>query len=152
MANSPPAQVATMKRMQWVLIPVMIIGTSFLSAAVNLMAVALAAATAVSQAIISNPSARRALGIPMLSQPPPPPPAPAYEAPRQPETLKQKLTGELDTMKKGLTDTMDKFGGSFRGTEADQAEKKRREARRKLEEKRSEQERRSFEEKYKGKK
>lgn len=146
-----------LKKMKFVLAPVMFIGTSFLSSAVNLMGVALAIATLISQAALNNNAIRRSLGISPLIPPPPPaqPAIPAmgvYEAPRQAESVRDKLSNNLTEIKDGFRSTVDKMTGQVSGSAEEQAEKKRRQMIQKLEEKRAQQEREHFEQKYKGKK
>jgi YidC/Oxa1 family membrane protein insertase len=141
------------------------IGTTFLSAAVNLMTVSLGASTLVTALILNIPSIRRALGLPLG----PADEAPAqqqqnkvqYEAPRAPESasssqgmagLRERLTSSLDDMKKGVSESVSNYTGTYSGTEQERAERKRKEMIRKLEDLRKQQEREQFEQKYKGKK
>lgn len=141
-------------KMKWVIGPIMLIGTSFLSSAVNLMGLSLAAATFVSQALLNSPSVRKALGIPLNPEPKAPAVAPglSYEAPRQPQSMREKLEENLGEMKKGFNDSISKVTGQVSGSAEDQAAKKRKDLIKKLEEKRQQQEKDHFEQKYKGKK
>ncbi|KAG5930083.1 hypothetical protein E4U42_003092 [Claviceps africana] len=153
--NIPENQWKMLKKLTYVFGAVGFIATSFLSAAVNLMAVALGAATLVTAIILNNAVVRHAVGLPPHAPPTPSPPQATYEAPRAakaPETnLRERLNTNLNDMKKGLSEQFSNYTGSYTGTEEDKAEKRRRELIRKLEETRKQQERDEFEKKYKGK-
>ncbi|TFA98819.1 hypothetical protein CCMA1212_009440 [Trichoderma ghanense] len=160
--HTPQQQRKMLKPMMYIFGTVGFIGTTFLSAAVNLMTVSLGASTLVTALILNVPSVRRALGLPLG----PADEAPAqqqqnkvqYEAPRAaPETpgiagLRERLTSSLDDMKKGVSESVSNYTGTYSGTEQERAERKRREMIRKLEDLRKQQEREQFEQKYKGKK
>ncbi|OTA07750.1 hypothetical protein A9Z42_0086630 [Trichoderma parareesei] len=154
-----------LKPMMYIFGTVGFIGTTFLSAAVNLMTVSLGASTLVTALILNIPSIRRALGLPLG----PADETPAqqqnkvqYEAPRAPEAaaaasqgmagLRERLTSSLDDMKKGVSESVSNYTGTYSGTEQERAERKRKEMIRKLEDLRKQQEREQFEQKYKGKK
>lgn len=132
------------------------VATSFLSAAVNLMAVALGAATLITAVVLNNAVVRRTVGLPPhVTQTSSAPQQVTYEAPRAanaPEAgLRERLNTNLNDMKKGLSDQFSSYTGTYSGTEEEKAEKKRKELMRKLEETRKRQEREEFEKKYKGK-
>ncbi|KAG6006462.1 hypothetical protein E4U21_007006 [Claviceps maximensis] len=166
--NVPEQQRKMLKTMTYVFGVVGFIGTSFLSSAVNLMTVAIGAATLLTAILLNHAVVRRAVGLP----PPAPPTSPSrqavYEAPRTgtgtaaedadasasvPEPgLRERLNTNLNEMKKGLSEQFSSYTGSYTGTEQEKAEKKRREVLRRLEETRKQQEREEFERKYKGKK
>ncbi|ODA82506.1 hypothetical protein RJ55_01013 [Drechmeria coniospora] len=147
---APEAQRKMLKNMTYIFGVVGFVGTTFLSAAVNLMTVALGAATLLQSIILNNAAVRRAVGLP-----PPPVEAPkkgTYEAPRDgsvPKGLRERLTGNLDDMKKGFSEQVTNYTGQYSGTEAEKAERKRKDLLRKLEETRKQQEREEFEKKYK---
>jgi hypothetical protein len=142
-----------LKTMSYVLVPVMLIATSFLSAAINLMGVTVAAFTMITGRILLNNKFRAAMGIPPVVPPAPKPVEQlSYEAPRQqPATIREKLTDNLEDVKKGFSESVTKMTGSVRGTDKDRAERQRKESIQKLEDKRADEERRLFEEKYKRK-
>ncbi|EGR49609.1 uncharacterized protein TRIREDRAFT_121436 [Trichoderma reesei QM6a] len=163
--HTPKQQRKMLKPMMYIFGTVGFIGTTFLSAAVNLMTVSLGASTLVTALILNIPSIRRALGLPLG----PADEAPAqqqqnkvqYEAPRAPESasssqgmagLRERLTSSLDDMKKGVSESVSNYTGTYSGTEQERAERKRKEMIRKLEDLRKQQEREQFEQKYKGKK
>lgn len=134
------------------------IGTTFLSAAVNLMTVALGASTLITAVILNAPAVRRAVG---LSVTPVDGAIPAatqaqYEAPRPSAPgltgVKDKLNSSLNDMKKSFSEQVGNYTGTYSGTEQEKAEKKRKEMLRKLEDMRKKQEQEEFERKYKGKK
>ncbi|KAG6011404.1 hypothetical protein E4U43_008340 [Claviceps pusilla] len=156
--NTPEQQKKMLKTMTYIFGVVGFIGTSFLSAAVNLMTVAIGAATLLTAIVLNNPIVRHAVRLPPLASPPSPSSSPRqaiYEAPRAggPETgLRERLETNLNDMKKGLTEQFSNYTGTYTGTEQDKAEKKRKELIRKLEETRKQQERDEFERKYKSKK
>jgi YidC/Oxa1 family membrane protein insertase len=139
----------------------MLVCTSWLSAGLNLMGAALAGATLVQQYILQIPSVRSALGI---RQPPPSKPALAptptpvssqdavYEAPRQSTSVREKLSSNLNEMRQGISESLEKFTGQARGSATEEAEKRRKQMIKKLEDTRAQQERDHFEKKYKGKK
>lgn len=155
-----------LKTMVYVLGPVMLIGTSFLSAAVNLMGVAFGVATLATTVCLNNNAVRRILSIPELEPPVasvdpaanPTSPAPGtehltpmYEAPRKTQTLTEKMSSSFDDAKKAVSDKMASAGGAMSSTAEEKAEKRRKEQIRKMEEKRLQQERDHFEAKYKKK-
>ncbi|PTB69362.1 hypothetical protein BBK36DRAFT_1186882 [Trichoderma citrinoviride] len=161
--HTPQQQRKMLKPMMYIFGTVGFVGTTFLSAAVNLMTVSLGAATLLTALILNVPSIRRALGLPLG----PADEAPAagspskvqYEAPRTSTTetpgmagLRERLTSSLDDMKKGVSESVSNYTGTYSGTEQERAERKRREMIRKLEDLRKQQEREQFEQKYKGKK
>ena len=137
----------------WVVGPLGFIVTTFLSAAVNLMALSFGASTLVTAIILNNHTVRKLIGLP-TEIPGNAPQAIKYEAPR-PATegnMRERLTANLNEMKKGVSDQVTNFTGSYSGTETERAERKRKELLRKLETTRREQEREEFEKKYKGRK
>lgn len=161
--HSTVQQQKMMNKMKWVLAPIMLIGTSFLSAGVNIMGLTLAASTMATQVLLNVPSVRTLFGIPPIVPPPTPAPEPAkpvgsgaagltYEAPRQPLTMREKLEENLGEMKQGFQESITKMTGRAAGSAEEQAAKTRRDAIRKLEETRAKQEREHFEQKYKNKK
>ncbi|KAL7805114.1 60Kd inner membrane domain-containing protein [Trichoderma aethiopicum] len=159
--HTPQQQRKMLKPMMYIFGTVGFIGTTFLSAAVNLMTVSLGASTLVTALILNVPSIRRALGLPLGPADEPSQQAQnklQYEAPRAtPETpgmagLRERLTSSLDDMKKGVSESVSNYTGTYSGTEQERAERKRREMIRKLEDLRKQQEREQFEQKYKGKK
>ena len=151
--------------MTYVVTPIMFIGTSFLSAGVNLMGVAFGATTLLTTALLNNNSFRRSFDIPPIdtrprevkvtlpeNSPPAPgsePAVPTYEAPRQAQSFKQSISSSIQEAKKAVTDKMANASGSVSQSAEEKAEKRRRELIRKLEDKRSQQERENFESKYK---
>ncbi|KAL6879213.1 60Kd inner membrane domain-containing protein [Trichoderma novae-zelandiae] len=162
--HTPQQQRKMLKPMMYIFGTVGFIGTTFLSAAVNLMTVSLGASTLLTAIILNVPSVRRSLGLPVGSPDEAAAAAAAspqkqvqYEAPRTPETpgmagLRERLTTSLDDMKKGVSESVSNYTGTYSGTEQERAERKRREMIRKLEDLRKQQEREQFEQKYKGKK
>ena len=131
--------------------------TIFLSSAVNLMGASFAAATLIFSSIVNTIPVRSALGLPTV-----PPEDPnkkvTYEAPRAADAasassqgMRERLTASLNDAKKGFSDQMSNYTGTYSSTEQEKAEKKRKELMRKLEENRKTQEREEFEKKYKGK-
>ncbi|KAH8733944.1 60Kd inner membrane protein-domain-containing protein [Ilyonectria robusta] len=152
MVNSkyaPASQKAMMKKMMWVFGTVGFIGTTFLSAGVNLMMVSTGAATLLQAVVLNNATIRRAVGLPILKVD-----EVKYEAPRPTSPgitgLRERLTNNLGDMKKSVTDQVGSYTGNYAGTEAERAEKKRKETMRKLETMRKQLERDEFQKKYKG--
>ncbi|KAM0433920.1 hypothetical protein ACHAPT_003864 [Fusarium lateritium] len=146
---TPASQKAMMKKMMWVFGTVGFIGTTFLSAGVNLMMVSTGSATLLTAVILNNETVRLALGLPILEVE-----KPKYEPPRVTESsgvsgLRERLTDNLNDMKKGLSDQVNNYTGQYAGTEQERAEKKRQEQMRKLEDMRRKLERDEFEKKYK---
>lgn len=155
--HTPEQQRKMLKTMTYVFGVVGFVGTSFLSAAVNLMTVALGAATLITAVVLNNAVVRRTVGLPPhdATQTSSAPRQATYEAPRAanaPEAgLRERLNTNLNDMKKGLSDQFSNYTGTYSGTEEEKAEKKRKELIRKLEETRKRQEREEFEKKYKSK-
>ncbi|KAH7165678.1 60Kd inner membrane protein-domain-containing protein [Dactylonectria macrodidyma] len=152
MVNSkyaPASQKAMMKKMMWVFGTVGFIGTTFLSAGVNLMMVSTGFATLVQAVILNNSVVRRLVGLPILQVE-----EVKYEAPRPTSPgitgLRERLTDNLDGMKKSVTDQLGSYTGNYAGTEQERNEKKRRENIRKIEDMRRQLERDEFQKKYKG--
>ncbi|KAF4120725.1 YidC/Oxa1 family membrane protein insertase [Geosmithia morbida] len=170
-ANSPKSQQGMVKMMKYILVPVMLFGTSFLSAAVNLMGVSFGFATLINTVILNNNAVRRSLGIPELHRAQKLPasiPTTAlagsagsatsaqkliYEPPRpqQAISLREQFSRQLDDARKAATEKMSNLTGQAGVSAQDKAEKKRKEQLRNLEAKRRAQEREHFESKYKGK-
>ncbi|KAI5461674.1 60Kd inner membrane protein-domain-containing protein [Mariannaea sp. PMI_226] len=151
MVNSkyaPAQQKAMMKKMMWVFGTVGFIGTTFLSAGVNLMMVSTGSATLLQAVLLNNESVRRVVGLPIL-----PVEEIKYQAPRPVSPgisgLRERLTNNLDDMKKGLSQQVSNYTGQHQGTESEKAEKKRQENLRKMEEMRRQLERDEFQKKYK---
>ncbi|KAJ6438210.1 OXA1-like protein [Purpureocillium lavendulum] len=150
---TPEAQRKMLKNMTYVFGVVGFIGTTFLSSAVNLMTVALGASTLLQSIILNIPAVRSVFNLP-----PAPVDAPktvTYEAPRGGAAaptggLRERLTTNLDDMKKGFSEQVTNYTGQYQGTEAEKAERKRKDLMRKLEDTRKQQERDEFEKKYKG--
>lgn len=146
-----------LKTMTYVFGVVGFIGTTFLSAAVNLMTVALGASTLITAIVLNNALVRRTVGLPPhpTATPTPTTKQTTYEAPRAANTpepgLRERLNTSLNDMKKGMSDQITNYTGTYSGTDEEKAERKRRELIRKLEETRKQQERDEFERKYKGK-
>ncbi|KAL6805328.1 60Kd inner membrane domain-containing protein [Trichoderma sp. SZMC 28012] len=156
--HTPKQQRKMLKPMMYIFGTVGFIGTTFLSAAVNLMTVALGGSTLLTALILNIPSIRRSLGLPNgpVDEAVAPKKTIQYEAPRT-ETpgmagLRERLTSSLDDMKKGVSESVSNYTGTYSGTEQEKAERKRRELIRQLETTRKQQEREQFELKYKGKK
>lgn len=157
---TPQQQRKMLKPMMYIFGTVGFVGTTFLSAAVNLMTVALGASTLLTALILNIPSIRRSLGLPVGPVDEAPAAAPQkkmqYEAPRAEAPglsgLRERLTTSLDDMKKGVSDSVSNYTGTYSGTEQEKAERKRREMIRRLEDTRKQQEREQFELKYKSKK
>ncbi|KPM37117.1 hypothetical protein AK830_g9440 [Neonectria ditissima] len=152
MVNSkyaPASQKAMMKKMMWVFGTVGFIGTTFLSAGVNLMMVSTGFATLLQALILNNEAVRRLVGLPILEVQ-----EVKYEAPRPTSPgitgLRERLTNNLNDMKKGVTDQVGSYTGNYAGTEAERAEKKRKETMAKIENMRRQLERDEFQKKYKG--
>ncbi|EEU44912.1 uncharacterized protein NECHADRAFT_48589 [Fusarium vanettenii 77-13-4] len=146
---TPASQKAMMKKMMWVFGTVGFIGTTFLSAGVNLMMVSTGSATLLTALILNNETVRVAFGLPILEVE-----KPKYEPPRVTQSsgvsgLRERLTDNLNDMKKGLSDQVNNYTGQYAGTEQERAEKKRREQMQKLEDMRRKLERDEFEKKYK---
>ncbi|KAF5021741.1 hypothetical protein F66182_6191 [Fusarium sp. NRRL 66182] len=152
MVNSkytPASQKAMLKKMMWVFGTVGFIGTTFLSAGVNLMMVSTGSATLVTALVLNNETVRRALNLPILEVE-----KPKYVPPRPTQSsglggLRERLTENLNDAKKGLSDQVSNYTGQVSGTAEDRAEKKRKDQMRKLEEMRRKLERDEFEKKYK---
>lgn len=131
------------------------VGTTFLSAGVNLMTVALGASTLITAIVLNNALVRRTVGLPPHAiTPAAAPTQTTYEAPRgasdAPEPgLKERLNSSLNDMKKGMSDQISNYTGTYSGTDEEKAAKKRKELMRRLEDTRKEQEREQFEKKYK---
>lgn len=138
-----------MKKMMWVFGTVGFIGTTFLSAGVNLMMVSTGAATLLQAVVLNNATIRRAVGLPILKVE-----EVKYEAPRPTSPgitgLRERLSNNLGDMKKSVTDQVGSYTGNYAGTEAERAEKKRKETMRKIETMRRQLERDEFQKKYKG--
>ncbi|UKZ72637.1 hypothetical protein TrVFT333_000270 [Trichoderma virens FT-333] len=156
--HTPKQQRKMLKPMMYIFGTVGFVGTTFLSAAVNLMTVALGGSTLLTALILNIPSIRRSLGLPNgpVDEAVAPQKTIQYEAPRT-ETpgmagLRERLTSSLDDMKKGVSESVSNYTGTYSGTEQEKAERKRRELIRQLEDTRKKQEREQFELKYKGKK
>ncbi|KKP00953.1 preprotein translocase subunit YidC [Trichoderma harzianum] len=156
--HTPKQQRKMLKPMMYIFGTVGFIGTTFLSAAVNLMTVALGGSTLLTALILNIPSIRRSLGLPTgpADEAVAPPKTIQYEAPRTEAPgmagLRERLTNSLDDMKKGVSESVSNYTGTYSGTEQEKAERKRRELIRQLETTRKQQEREQFELKYKGKK
>ncbi|UKZ70745.1 uncharacterized protein TrAtP1_011716 [Trichoderma atroviride] len=159
--HTPQQQRKMLKPMMYIFGTVGFVGTTFLSAAVNLMTVALGGSTLLTALILNISSVRRSLGLP--TDPVDEAPSAAapqkkmqYEAPRSEAPgltgLRERLTTSLDDMKKGVSESVSNYTGTYSGTEQEKAERKRREMIRKLEDMRKQQEREQFELKYKSKK
>jgi YidC/Oxa1 family membrane protein insertase len=139
-----------MKKMMWVFGTVGFIGTTFLSAGVNLMMVSTGSATLLTAVTLNNDTVRRAVGLPILQVQ-----APVYKAPRPPTApgitgLRQRLEHNLGDMKKGWSEQVSNYTGQHVGTDEERAEKKRKETLKKMEEMRKQMERDEFQKKYKG--
>ncbi|KAL7934038.1 60Kd inner membrane domain-containing protein [Trichoderma chlorosporum] len=156
--HTPKQQRKMLKPMMYIFGTVGFVGTTFLSAAVNLMTVALGASTLLTALILNVPSIRRSLGLPNgpVDEAVAAPKTIQYEAPRTEAPgmagLRERLTTSLDDMKKGVSESVSNYTGTYSGTEQEKAERRRRELIRKLEDTRKQQEREQFELKYKGKK
>ncbi|QUC22725.1 uncharacterized protein UV8b_06966 [Ustilaginoidea virens] len=156
---TPEAQKKMLQKLTYVFGFVGFIGTSFLSAGVNLMTVALGASTLVTSIVLNNPTVRSKVGLsphPRVETPSSSAAAAAatatqasYEAPRQP--LRDRLNNHLDEVRKGFSEHLANYTGAQGATQQEKAEQKRRELIRKLEDTRKQQEREEFERKYKGK-
>lgn len=169
---TPPEQAAIMKPLMWIMGPLVTIGTSFLSAGVNLMGIAFGAATFTQAWILNIPSIRRALNIPTPNLPSSAaiPTTASYQAPRAASAkgaataaaavapnaapaaatgLRERLTSQLDEAKKGFNNQMGNMTGRYAATEEEKAQQKRKSAIKSLEEKRRAQEREEFARKYK---
>lgn len=147
---APPQQKDMMKKMMWVFGTVGFIGTTFLSAGVNLMMVSTGSATLLTAVTLNNDTVRRAVGLPILQVQ-----APVYKAPRPPTApgitgLRQRLEHNLGDMKKGWSEQVSNYTGQHVGTDEERAEKKRKETLKKMEEMRKQMERDEFQKKYKG--
>lgn len=143
-----------LKTMMYIFGTVGFIGTTFLSAAVNLMTVAVGAATLITAVLLNNPTIRRMVNLPPHVAEGPK--TVTYEAPRpgtaeSNTSLRDRLNTNLTDMKKGFSEQITNYTGQYSGTDAEKAERKRKDLIRKLEETRKEQERDEFEKKYKGK-
>ncbi|POR33794.1 Mitochondrial inner membrane protein OXA1 [Tolypocladium paradoxum] len=153
--HTPESQKKMMKSMMYIFGSVGFIGTTFLSAAVNLMTVAVGASTLLTAIILNTAVVRRAVGLPPAPAASAPATKATYEAPRAagaPQAgLRERLTSSLDDMKKGVSEQMTNYTGQYSGTEQEKAERKRKDMLRKLEDMRKQQERDEFEKKYKGK-
>lgn len=139
-----------MKKMMYVFGSVGFIGTTFLSAGVNLMMVSTGSATLLTAVTLNNDTVRRLVGLPILQVQ-----EPKYEAPRAPTApgitgLKERLNNNLEDMKKGWSEQVTNYTGTYAGTEEERREKKRKENIKKIEEMRKQAERDEFERKYKG--
>ncbi|KAJ9426192.1 pre protein translocase subunit YidC [Fusarium oxysporum] len=146
---TPPEQKAMMKNMVYVMSAVTLFATSFLGAGVNLMMVSTGAATFITAAILNNESVRRALDLPI-----PKIEEPVYKPPRVTqakgiEGLRERLTDNLDNMKKSVSDQVGNMTNQYSGTAEERAEKARKEQIQKLENMRRKLERDEFEKKYK---
>lgn len=147
-----------MKSMMYIFGSVGFIGTTFLSAAVNLMTVAVGASTLITAIVLNAAVVRRAVGLPPAPVAAAPATKATYEAPRAagaaaaPQAgLRERLTSSLDDMKKGVSEQMTNYTGQYSGTEQEKAERKRKDMLQKLEDMRKQQEREEFEKKYKSK-
>ncbi|KJZ74514.1 hypothetical protein HIM_06110 [Hirsutella minnesotensis 3608] len=127
--------------------------TCYLSAALNLMTVALGGATLASTLVFAIPSVRRRFGLPMRANPSPMSVKATYEPPRSapaPTGIRERLSENLNGMKKSVSDSVSTYTGAITGgSEQDRAERNRKDLIRRLEAKRKEQEREAFEQKYK---
>ncbi|KAI9149492.1 preprotein translocase subunit [Paramyrothecium foliicola] len=157
-----PEQRRMTKNLSYVIGAVGFVATCYFSAAVNLMAAGLGGCTLLSAIILNTAFVRRSLGLP--TEPPTgakkkqQPVAGNYEAPRSNtvtasglEGLTQRLTNRADEVKKGFSESISNYTGTYAGTEQDRAEQKRKDMIKKLEEMRRTQEREEFENKYKRK-
>jgi YidC/Oxa1 family membrane protein insertase len=120
------------------------------------MGVSIAGATLIFSGIINTIPVRSALGLPTVPPTGDVTKKVTYEAPRTADAsssqgMRERLTSSLNDAKKGFSDQMSSYTGSYSATEQERAEKKRKELLRKLEENRKVQEREEFEKKYKGK-
>ncbi|KAM0343015.1 hypothetical protein ACHAPU_008916 [Fusarium lateritium] len=145
----PAAQKAMMKKMMYVMGGVTFIFTSYLAAGVNIMMVSTGAAALATSAILNNDAVRRALDLPVLKVE-----KLAYKPPRVSQTkgiegLRERLTENLDEMKKGVSDQIGTMTNQYSGTAEERAQKARKEQMRKLEDMRRKLEREEFEKKYK---
>ncbi|KAF4978649.1 hypothetical protein FZEAL_5011 [Fusarium zealandicum] len=146
---TPAAQQAMMKKMMWVLGTGGFLATTFLSAGVNLMMVSTGMGTLLTALIFNTKAVRRAVGLPI-----PEVEKPKYEAPRPTQStgvsgLRERLTDNLDEVKKGFSTQIENYTGQYAGTEKERAEKRRQEHIRKLEDMRRKLERDEFQKKYK---
>lgn len=154
MKYAPQQQKKMMKPMMYIFGGVGFFATTFLSAAVNLMAVAIGASTLATAVVLNNALIRRVVGLPPHTDAEPSSSKQVtYEAPRDPNkpqpALRDRLNTNLNDMKQGLNEQLASFTGSYSGTEQEKAEKKRRDLMRKLEQTRKQQEREEFDRKYK---
>lgn len=151
------------KKMVYVLTPVMLIGTAYLSAAVNLMGLAFGGATLVTTLLLNNPTVRASFGIPPLEKPKLTSSDLSYTAPRG--VITPEAAGEAGkqpkpeaSWKQSIQDSIKYAKGKLdeqklpgQGSMEDRAERRRRDNLKKKEEDRREQQRAAFEAKYKGK-
>ncbi|KAJ3478724.1 hypothetical protein NLG97_g8496 [Lecanicillium saksenae] len=69
----------------------------------------------------------------------------------KPLTMSQRLNSSLEDARQGMSQQLGSFGGRFAASEAEKAERNRKELMQKMEDKRQQQERDEFNKKYKGK-
>ncbi|KAG5969543.1 hypothetical protein E4U58_001374 [Claviceps cyperi] len=160
----PPAQQKVMNTMKYVFGGFGLLIASFLSAAINLMAVSVGFTAVVTSYLLNHPVIRRKVGLPPLSISAPTTTGPTYQSPRSRNStpdmnlnvimsdkgsIRERLTDNIDDMKKAASSLMTNFTGRAAMTKSEQAEKKRMEIARKLESARQKQEKEEFEKKFK---
>ncbi|KAG6188042.1 hypothetical protein E4U36_007276 [Claviceps purpurea] len=161
----PAAQQKLLNTMKYVFGAFGLLIASFFSAAINLMAVSVGFTAVVTTYLLNHPVIRRKLGLPSLSIfAPTTTTGPTYQSPRSsistPDmnlnviksdkgSIRERLTDNIDDMKKGASSWMTNLTGRAAMTKSEQAEQKRKEIARKLESTRQQQEREEFEKKFK---
>ncbi|KAG6055702.1 hypothetical protein E4U17_002793 [Claviceps sp. LM77 group G4] len=160
----PPAQQKVLNLMKYVFGGFGLLIASFFSAAINLMAVSVGFTAVITTYLLNHPAIRRTLGLPSLSVFAPTTKGPTYQSPRSSRStpdmnlnvnksdkgsIRERLTDNIDDMKKGASSWMTSMTGRVAMTKSEQAEQKRKEIARKLESTRQEQEREEFERRFK---
>jgi len=152
--NTAVSQRATMDKISWVLFPVIVFATCWLSAAVNLMGLAFGGSTLAASALLNMNTVRRLLRIPLAYDDTPTKPVATYTAPRDPtapvaveKTGTQSIRAGFDNLIKSAKEQ----GSSIMptGQKKDQEEKARKQRIQKAEEMAAAQRERDFINKYK---
>ncbi|KAG5947117.1 hypothetical protein E4U59_002097 [Claviceps monticola] len=160
----PAAQQKLLNTMKYVFGAFGLLIASFFSAAINLMAVSVGFTAVITTYLLNHPVIRHKVGLPPLSIFAPITTGPTYQSPRSSSSspdmnlnvnksdkgsIRERLTDNIDDMKKGASSWMTTMTGRAAMTKSEQAEQKRKEIARKLESTRQQQEREEFEKKFK---
>jgi hypothetical protein len=128
--------------------------TCFMSAAINIMAAALAGSTLITSLILNSAFVRAKLQLPQMPTQAQPT-TPVYTAPRKTtpgiKGMTERFSRDLKDVRKGFSDKMSSMTGQVNESATERAARKRKDMIKKLEADRRQQEYDEFERKYKRK-